>query len=206
MKHLTPIRSETTKLVRLQTVETPMTCRMCGISSGSSLFSSTKSIIKGSISCAAPDTSNEWVQKISPQTSQIRKLIFLSYNGVGWVVTVLHLNHNLWSLNIYSGPFCFHCIYLAWWKFHLGDISFKSSYSVEPWHEISSLCIRTDWSEPLLVARLFYEYSATDWPSFGVFKFKRRLHKLVWVSTCQNATLSEITCHGSIYNINVQLS
>ena len=29
------------------------------------------------------------------------------------------------------------------------------------------------------------------------FKFKGRLHRLVGVYTCQNATLLEITCHGS---------
>ena len=28
-------------------------------------------------------------------------------------------------------------------------------------------------------------------------KLKRRLHRLLWVYTCQNATLLEITCHGS---------
>ena len=55
-------------------------------------------------------------------------------------------------------------------------------------------------SEPLLVAWIFYECSATDWKSFGVSKLKRRLHRwlrLVWVYTCQNATLFEITCRGS---------
>ena len=34
--------------------------------------------------------------------------------------------------------------------------------------------------------------------SFGVSKLKRRLHTLIWVYTCQNATLLETTCHGSI--------
>ena len=33
--------------------------------------------------------------------------------------------------------------------------------------------------------------------SFGVSKLKRRLHRLVWVYTCQKATLLEITCRGS---------
>ena len=28
-----------------------------------------------------------------------------------------------------------------------------------------------------------------------------RLRRLVWVYTCQNASLLEITCHGSIINI-----
>ena len=31
-----------------------------------------------------------------------------------------------------------------------------------------------------------------------ITKLKRRLQKLVWVYTCQNATLLEITCCGSI--------
>ena len=35
------------------------------------------------------------------------------------------------------------------------------------------------------------------WTSFGVSKLKRSLHRLVWVYTCQNATLLEITCRGS---------
>ena len=36
------------------------------------------------------------------------------------------------------------------------------------------------------------------WPNiFGVSKLKRRLHRLIWVYTCSNATLLEITCHGS---------
>ena len=33
--------------------------------------------------------------------------------------------------------------------------------------------------------------------SFGVSKLNRRLHRLIWVYTCQNATLLENTCHGS---------
>ena len=33
--------------------------------------------------------------------------------------------------------------------------------------------------------------------TFGVSKLKRRLHRLVWVYTCQNATWLEITCRGS---------
>ena len=32
---------------------------------------------------------------------------------------------------------------------------------------------------------------------FGGSKLKRRLHRLVWVYTCQNTTLLEITCHSS---------
>ena len=39
---------------------------------------------------------------------------------------------------------------------------------------------------------------ATDWTPFGVSKLKRRLQKLAQVYTCQNATLVEISCSGSI--------
>ena len=51
---------------------------------------------------------------------------------------------------------------------------------IEPWHEISnnvvcatnktsdSLRIRADWSEPLLVARVFYDCLATDLTSYGL--------------------------------------
>ena len=60
-----------------------------------------------------------------------------------------------------------------------------------------SLRIHAVWSELLLVAWVFYDCSATDWTSFGVPKLKMRLHRLVWVYTCQNATLLEIMCRGS---------
>ena len=88
------------------------------------------------------------------------------------------------------------------------------SYTYEPWHEISnnvvcasskgsdqpawlSLGIRAVWSKPLLVTWILYDCYATDWTAFKASKLKRRLHRLVWVYTCQNATLLEITCHGS---------
>ena len=38
--------------------------------------------------------------------------------------------------------------------------------------------------------------------SFVVSKLKRMLHRLVLVYTCQNTTLLEITCHGSIMMIS----
>ena len=65
-----------------------------------------------------------------------------------------------------------------------------------------SLRILAFWSEPLLVAWIFYECYATDWTSFGLSKLIRRLHRLVWVCTCQNATLLEITWHGSNMNFH----
>ena len=68
---------------------------------------------------------------------------------------------------------------------------------VRPAKPQTSLRIRAVWSEPLLVAWIFYECYVTDRTSFGFFKIERRLHRLVLVYTCQNATLLEITCHGS---------
>ena len=67
----------------------------------------------------------------------------------------------------------------------------------------TSMHICTVWSEPLLVASIFYHSKATDRTSFGVFKLKRRLHRLVWVYTCQNTTLLEITCCGSLWEKNI---
>ena len=51
-----------------------------------------------------------------------------------------------------------------------------------------SLHIHTVWSEPLLVAWIFYDCSATDQTLFGVSKLKRRLPRLAWVYSWQNAT------------------
>ena len=42
--------------------------------------------------------------------------------------------------------------------------------------------------------------------AFGVSMHKRRLHRLVCVYTCQNATLLEITCRGSIFFVGIQNS
>ena len=53
------------------------------------------------------------------------------------------------------------------------------------------------WSEPLLVTWIFNVSKATDRTSFLVSKLKRRLHRLVWVYTCQNTTLLDITCPSS---------
>ena len=88
-------------------------------------------------------------------------------------------------------------------RFYTSVISWQG-HIYEQRHEIfnnvvcgTSLSIHAVWSEPLLVTWVFYEFYATDWTSFEVSKLKRRLHRLVWVYTCQNATLLEITCHGS---------
>ena len=74
------------------------------------------------------------------------------------------------------------------------DVRFPTMWYVRPANAQTSLCIRAIWSEPLLVARIFYK----SWVS----KVKRRLHRLVRVNSCQNscqnAALLEITCHGSL--------
>ena len=75
---------------------------------------------------------------------------------------------------------------------------FPTMWYVRPAKAQTSLRIRADWSEPLLVALIFYDCLATNRTSFGVSRLKRWLQKFVWVYTCQNATLLEITCHGSI--------
>ena len=71
-------------------------------------------------------------------------------------------------------------------------MGFPTMWCVQPAKPWISLRIRTVWSEPLLVAWIFYECYTTDWTWFGVFKLKMRLQRLVWVYTCQNATLLEI--------------
>ena len=77
------------------------------------------------------------------------------------------------------------------------DMRFPTMWYVRPAKAQTSLRIRAVWSEPLLLAWIFYECWATQWISFRVSKLKRGLHRLVWVCTCQNATFLEITCHGS---------
>ena len=76
-------------------------------------------------------------------------------------------------------------------------IRFPTMWYMWPAKAQTSLRIRAVWSEPLLVTRIFYECWATDQTYFGVTRLKKRLPRLVWVNTCQNATLLEISCHGS---------
>ena len=59
------------------------------------------------------------------------------------------------------------------------------------------------WLEPLHVAWIFNDCLAFDWTPFGFSKLKRRLYRLVWIYTCQNTTLLEITCHGSFVPVGV---
>ena len=77
------------------------------------------------------------------------------------------------------------------------DMRFPTMWYVRTSKPQISLRIHIVWSEPLLVAWISYECSATDLISFWFYKLKRRLYRLVWVYTCQNATLLEIKYHGS---------
>ena len=66
---------------------------------------------------------------------------------------------------------------------------FPTMWYVGPAKAQTSLRIRAVWSEPSLVAWIYHDCLATDWTAFGVCKLKKRLHRLVWVNTCQNTTL-----------------
>ena len=84
------------------------------------------------------------------------------------------------------------------------DMGFPTMFYVRPTKPQINLHIHAVWSEPLLVAWIFYECWSPNWTSFVVSKLKRRLHRLVWVYTCRNATLLGITCRGS--NVHADVS
>ena len=63
-------------------------------------------------------------------------------------------------------------------------MGFPTMWYVRPVKPQISLRIHAAWSEPLLVAWIFYECLATEWTSFGISKLKRRLHRLIWVYAC----------------------
>ena len=85
------------------------------------------------------------------------------------------------------------------------NMRFHSIWYVWPAKAQTSLYICAVWSEPLLVAWIFNDIKATDRTSFRVSKLERGLLSLVWVYTCQNATLLEITAHFKIISL-VQLN
>ena len=115
----------------------------------------------------------------------------------------------LWLISNQCRPWS-DCFYSLIWDYivahnhlnkYLGQMScnmiFPTMWYVRPAKAQTSLRISAVWSEPLLVAWIFYECLATDRTSFEVPKLKRRLHRPVWVYTCQNATMLEISCHAS---------
>ena len=79
---------------------------------------------------------------------------------------------------------------------------------IEPQHKISKnvVCATSKcWDQPAhrrnliraFASRLNIFWVLSYWPqTFAVSKLNRRLHRLVWVYTRQNATLLEITCPG----------
>ena len=99
--------------------------------------------------------------------------------------------------------YCLNCISFTYFS---RDMRFPTMWYVRPAKPQTSLRIRAVWSEPLPVAWIFYESLATDRTSFGVSKLEKRLHRLVWVYTCQNTTLLEITCHSSFHDSSYQIA
>ena len=59
---------------------------------------------------------------------------------------------------------------------------FPTMWYVRPAKAQTSLHIRAVWSEPLLVAWIFYDCKATDWTPFGVYKLKRIETAQAWLS------------------------
>ena len=87
--------------------------------------------------------------------------------------------------------------------------SVLNEHTNEPRHEISNIlvCANRKGSDQPAHKRSLIRVFANRlnilwalsywWTSFGASKLKRRLHRLVWVYTCQNTILLEITCRGS---------
>ena len=81
---------------------------------------------------------------------------------------------------------------------------------IEPRHEISNnaVCATSKCSDqPAHTSSLIRAFASRlniirvlsyRPKSFGVSKLKGRLQRLIGVYTCKNATLLEITCHGSL--------
>ena len=119
------------------------------------------------------------------------------------IITIKHrfsMHNALLFANIPSGMtnVKHHVWYLYRLKTNMSyDMRLPTMWYVRPAKPQISLRIRAVWSEPLLVALIFYGCLAADWTSFGVSKLKRRLHRLVWVYTCQNTTFFKITCRSS---------
>ena len=99
--------------------------------------------------------------------------------------------------------------HMTWYCTVIRDLTqgmrFPTMWYVRPAKPPISLRICAVWSEPLLVAWVFYDCWATDWKPFGVSKLRRRLQRLVRVYRCQNVTLLEISCTGSLIFISVIL-
>ena len=62
----------------------------------------------------------------------------------------------------------------------------------------ASICVCAACLEPLLVVKYSITVKLLTEHHLEFLNFKRRLQRLARVYTCQNATLLEITCRGSI--------
>ena len=82
---------------------------------------------------------------------------------------------------------------------YMSNIRFPTLWYVRPKKAQTSLCVHTVWSEPLLVAWIFYDYKTTDRTSFGVSKLEMGLHRLIWVYTCQKCHVVELHMSRLIY-------
>ena len=101
-----------------------------------------------------------------------------------------------------------------WVPSHLvRSITHHGSLWYEPLHEISNnvVCATSKASDQpahtrslirAFASRLNVQRVLSYWLNIiWSFLAKRRLHMLVWVYTCQNTALLEITCHGPYFNL-----
>ena len=137
-----------------------------------------------------------WVQTVfrCTHTPHNSSTDFPGLNGI-YALSILLTSHTqyLWVYTLWMNVgtiVLYHYNWAATWDFQQRGTCMCDQQS-----------LRSAWSESLIVAWVFYECLATDWTSLGVSKLKKRLRRLVWVYTCQNTTLLEITCHGSIMSV-----
>ena len=80
-------------------------------------------------------------------------------------------------------------------------LRFLTMWYVRPAKPQIRLRIRAVWSDPLLVVEYHMIVKLLTEHHLEFLSLKGRLQRLVWVYTCQNATLLEITCLGSFNKI-----
>ena len=123
-------------------------------------------------------------------------------SGIWWHAPIF------WTLCRWKWKFAF---YFSTWSSLLSIIVvfYRKGNENEPWHEISNnvVCATSKASDQPAHTRsltrgfpscLNILWVLRYWLNTILnFKLKRGLHRLVWVYTCQNVTLLEITCRGS---------
>ena len=80
-----------------------------------------------------------------------------------------------------------------------GDMRFPTKWYVQPAKPQISLRICRAFAIHFNSILVLSYWQNIIW--FGVSKLNRKLQSLVWVYTCQNTTLLEITCHGSCSHV-----